>query len=147
MVATATMTFAEYKNIEHPAPYILQLPSESAEFLYYGANHIYDPADPMFDDIELRFKGFHPDFALVEGGVIETLLPRDEIIRQEGERGFLCRLCSLHSVPVANLEPSFDEEVQYLLKTFTGEQLLLFYCVRQIVQYRYMEAKRLTKNT
>lgn len=141
MVATATMTFEEYKNIEHPVPYVLQLQSESAELIYYGANHMYNPADPMFDDIELRFKGFHPDFALVEGGVIGTLLPRDEIIRQEGERGFLCLLCSLHSVPVADLEPSFDEEVRHLFKTFTKEQLLLFYCLRQIVQYHYMEAQ------
>lgn len=142
MATISTMTFEEYKNIEHSVPYVLHLKDKSgAELLYYGARHSYDPSDPMFDEMTARFQVFQPKIAFVEGGVVPTVADRNEMIRQDGERGFLCFLCHLHSVPVGNLEPPFDKELKYLLTLYTQEQLFLFYCVRQILQYRHMQSR------
>jgi len=67
IVTIATMTFEEYKDIEHPAPYIVYLEGRSGVgLLYCGARHSCDPADPMFGDIQARFLACQPQVALIE---------------------------------------------------------------------------------
>jgi hypothetical protein len=149
MATIATMTFEEYKDIEHPAPYVLHLEGKSgAELLYYGSRHSCDPADPMFDDIRARFLALQPNVALVEGTRSDvppppTPLPPDpdDVIRASGEGGYVCFLANAHSVPILGLDPPFGAEVEHLLASFAKEQLFLFYCLEMVVQYRRTESR------
>jgi hypothetical protein len=148
MGTIATMTFEEYKDIEHSAPYVVHLEGKSGVgLLYYGSRHSCDPADPMFGDIQARFLALQPNVALVEGCRPDvppppTLPPDlDDVIRVSGEGGYVRFLANAHSVPVLGLDPPFDAEVGHLLTSFSKEQLFLFYCLEMIVQYRRMESR------
>jgi hypothetical protein len=149
MVTISTMTFEEYRDIEHPAPYVLQLKGSSgAQLLYYGARHCFDPADPMFSDIQARFHEFQPNVVLTEGARADVPPPSrplapdpDDVVRESGECGYVSFLARADNVPVLGLDPAFDAEVKHLLTSFPKEQLLLFYCLEQTVQYRRMESK------
>jgi hypothetical protein len=147
MVTIVTMTFEEYKDIEHPAPYVLHLQGSCVELLYYGSRHSCDPADPMFDDIRSRFLALQPSVALVEGTRSDVPPPPplppdpDDVIRTSGEGGYVGFLANAHSVPVLGLDPPFDAEVEHLLASFSKEQLFLFYCLEMVVQYRRMESR------
>ena len=144
-----TMTFKEYKDIEHPAPYVLHLEGSSdAQLLYYGARHCFDPADPMFGDLQARFREFQPNVVLVEGTRADVPPPPgplppdpDDVIKASGECGYVCFLARVDHVPVLGLDPPFDAEVQHLLASYPKEQLLLFYCLEQTVQYHRTQSK------
>jgi hypothetical protein len=49
-------------------------------------------------------------------------------------------LAGRDEVPVATFEPPFDEEVTYLLKTYTPQQLKVFYALRQVTEERSRHA-------
>jgi hypothetical protein len=149
MVTISTMTFEEYKDIEHPAPYVLHFKgSTGAQLLYYGARHCFDPAEPMFRDLQARFCEFQPSVVLVEGARADVPPPPrplppgpEDVIRESGECGYVCFLAQVAQVPVLGLDPPFDAEVKHLLVSYPKEQLLLFYCLEQTIQYRRMQSK------
>jgi hypothetical protein len=64
------------------------------------------------------------------GGAVQTY----------GEAGLVRFLAGRDQVPVATFEPPFDEEIAYLLKTYTRQQLKVFYVLRQVTEERPRQA-------
>ena len=50
------MTYGEYTKLHHEVPYIFEIDKEDKKLTYFGSRHTHDPSDPMFGQIEERFK-------------------------------------------------------------------------------------------
>jgi hypothetical protein len=109
------MTFKEYRELEHPTPYVFESSKGGLELLYFGAKHIEDPEDPMFDEIKSRFETFaknhSPENSLVviEGGLRPDNAD-EESARRSGEPGFTQYLAREKNYEVASPEPA-DREI------------------------------------
>jgi hypothetical protein len=130
------LTYEEVAKIPHSFPYIIELRAGKGALLYFGSQHSNDPTHPQYMKIQKLWKGFRPSVAFNEGGDTPTVNVAEEAIRRFGEPGLLRFLAARDKVPVRSLEPSRGEEVAALLKTFTQEQLKVFYALRQIPSYR-----------
>lgn len=137
------MTFDEYANVRHGYPYLVELQIGKGALLYFGAQHTYDSKDAQIAQIEKLWKKFRPTVAYHES--TGTLLSRtiDEAVSKSGEPGLVRFLAARDKIPVFSLEPSRADEVAMLLKTYTPEQIKVFYALRPIPQFR----KRKTDET
>jgi hypothetical protein len=134
------LSYKQYGAIEHQNPYILEFKTAPGMLLLYGAEHTVDPKNPQVADIENRWAAFQPTVAYNEGGNPPTFEDFREAVQTYGEAGFVRSLAGRDQVPVATFEPPFDEEVAYLLKTFTPQQLKVFYALRQVTEERSRKA-------
>lgn len=132
---TPIMSFEEYAGVQHDTPYVLHMTEGDLELIYYGARHSFDPADPMFDDMESRFAAMRPTIAFNEGGNPPSLSDRDAAIRNHGDPGFLRYLAKKYGVEARNLDLPDEEASRILTSTYTKPQVLLFYVVRQLGTY------------
>ncbi len=142
------MTFQEYAKKEHDVPYVFELKEGSKSLTYYGAGHSHNPEDPMFVDIEQRFKAPHPQVVIVEGvnQLVEqkerfrsTLrgVTREGVIKKMGESAFALKLAMDSNIEVESPEPQLSEEIQYLIQTgFEKEDIFAFYLYRSANQYQ-----------
>jgi hypothetical protein len=145
------MTFAEYGELEHPTPYVLRWELSDAMLLYFGARHTFDPDDRQAADIAEQWAKLRPTIAFNEGGdppVLETVA---STIARHGEAGLVRYLGALDGVPVHSLEPTYAAQVAALRRSFTSEQIAVYYAIRGLEQYHRQspggsprsEAKRL----
>jgi hypothetical protein len=113
-------------------PYILEFEvPNGGSLIYYGASHVSDPKHPQVNDIEGHWERFQPTIALCEGrsrgffygGLIEPFagLPEPALVHKLARRD---------GVPLASLEPSYEAEVRELLRSFTAEQVALYFFLR-----------------
>jgi hypothetical protein len=130
------MTYEEVAKTPHSFPYIIELRTGKGALLYFGAQHSNDPKHPQNEQIQQLWKSFRPTIAFNEGGDPPTLKAAEEAISKFGETGLVRFLAARDNVPVRSLEPSRGEEVATLLKSYTPEQLKVFYALRQILGYR-----------
>lgn len=114
------LSYKQYGAIEHQNPYVLEFKTGSGRLLFYGAEHTVEPKNPQVGDIENRWAAFQPT-TYGEAGLVRFLAGRDQ-------------------VPVATFEPPFDEEIAYLLRTYTPQQLKVFYVLRQVTEERSRQA-------
>ncbi len=124
-------------NEEHDAawrrnggnPYVLSIePEEGGALLYYGASHESDPDHPQIADIQSRWREFRPTVALYEGrqrrffygALIEPFagLPEPALVHKLARRD---------GVELFSLEPSYEDEVAEHLRSYTPEQVALFF--------------------
>jgi len=126
------LSYQQYGAIEHQNPYVLEFKTASGMLLFYGSEHTVDPKNPQIGDIENRWHAFQPTVAYNEGGNPPTWEDLGESVRSYGEAGLVRFLARRDEVPVATFEPPFEEEVAYLLKTYTPQQLKVFYVLRQV---------------
>ena len=116
------------------------------QLLYLGARHSLDPSDPEFVDFEKAWNDFKPTIAFYEGNTIShpMIASRDEAIKSSGEPGLVMFLAAKDKIGAVSLEPSRQDEVNYLLQKFSAEQVKLFYVLRVIAEnrdrYRHSEA-------
>ncbi len=103
---------------------------------YFGAMHSNDPAAPQFAEIEKRWQAFKPAVAFYEGPNRPLAATSDETIKQAGESGFLRFLAQRDGVPIMSLEPSPKDEINYVLKQFSTEQVALFFTLREVARLR-----------
>lgn len=106
--------------------------------LYLGARHSLDPSDLEFGEFEKAWNDFKPTIAFYEGGSVSrpVAASRDEEIKTSGEPGLIRFLAARDNIVAASLEPSRQDEVNYLLKEFSAEQVKLFYVLRVIAESR-----------
>jgi hypothetical protein len=130
------MTYEEVAKIPHSFPYIIELRAGKGTLLYFGAQHNNDPKHPQNQQIQKLWKSFRPSIAFNEGGDPPTLKVPEEAISRFGEAGLVRFLAARDNVPVRSLEPSRGEEVATLVKSYSPEQLKVFYALRQIPAYR-----------
>src|SRR5713101_9186249 len=134
------LSYKQYGAIEHQNPYILEFKTAPGMLLLYGAEHTVDPKNPQVADIENRWAAFQPTVAYNEGGNPPTFEDFREAVQTYGEAGLVRSLAGRDQVAVATFEPPFDEEVAYLLKTYTPQQLKVFYALRQVTEERSRKA-------
>lgn len=130
------MTYDEYAKLRHSSPYVVELQIGKGALLYFGAQHTNDPKNPQIAQIEKLWKEFRPTAAFNEGGDFAVPNSVEETVSQIGEFGLVRYLAARDKVPVRTLEPSQTDEAAYLLKTYTPEQVKVFYALRQVPQFR-----------
>lgn len=113
-------------------PYILRFDTRDAgSLLYYGASHTRDRKHPQIVDIRARWRDFEPTVALYEGrsrgyfygALIEPFagLPEPALVHKLARRD---------GIPLYTLEPAYSDEVAALLRTFSREQVALYFVLR-----------------
>jgi hypothetical protein len=132
----SVMTFDEYAKVRHGYPYIVELQIGKGALLYFGAQHTFDPKDAQIAQIEKRWKEFRPTVAYNEGGNPSVSKTLDEAVSKSGEPGLVRFLAARDKVPAFSLEPSQVDEAAMLLKTYTSEQVKVYYALRPIPQFR-----------
>lgn len=130
------MTFDEYAKVSHRVPYVVELQIGKGSLLYFGAQHTYDPNHAQIAQIEKLWKEFRPTVAYNEGGNPSLSKTIEEAVSKSGEPGLVRFLAWRDKVPVFSLEPSRADEAAMLLKTYTPEQVKVFYALRPVPQYR-----------
>ena len=128
--APQIMTWSDYGKREDSWPYIVR----RGTLLYYGARHTYKPDDPQIAEIQKLWSEFHPDIAMNEGGNPPVAPTIAEAVTQYGEAGLVRFLARRDDVPVISIDPARSEEVAYLSKKFSREQIKMFYLVRAVGQ-------------
>jgi hypothetical protein len=134
------LSYKQYGAIEHQNPYVLEFKTGSGMLLFYGVEHTVDPKNSQVDDIEKRWAAFRPTVAYNEGGNPPTVEDVGESVQTYGEAGLVRFLAGRDQVPIATFEPPFDEEIAYLLKAYTPQQLKVFYALRQVTEERSRQA-------
>jgi hypothetical protein len=134
--AVRLMTFEEYSTLKHGYPYIVELQLGKGALLYYGSEHVYDPKHAQIAQIEKIWKEFRPTVAYNEGGNPSVSLTIEETVSKSGESGLTRFLAARDKVPAFSLEPKRTDETMMLLKTYTPEQVKVFYALRPVPQFR-----------
>lgn len=136
--ASEMMSFAAYQEVEHEEPYIYEVSvrGRPGAVLYFGARHTYEPEDEQLGQLARRWEDFRPTLALTEGGELELGdLSKAEVVRRYGEAGMIRWLARRDGVPARSLDPERGDEVRALLdEGWSGEQLIVFYTLRNVVQ-------------
>ena len=129
--------YPERGKIQNPV-FMLDLTSpKGGRLLYIGAaRHSRDPNDSEFSEFEKAWNDFKPTAAFFEGPGELGAPSRDEAIKNDGEPGLIRFMAARDKVPAASLEPSRQDEVNYLLTKFSAEQVKLFYVLRIIAEDR-----------
>lgn len=130
------LSYAEYAQIEHRTPYVLEFARRRGALLFFGAAHTYDPGDPQVARIAALWAEFGPTIAFNEGGDPPAEGTIAVAVSQYGESGLLRFLGRRDGVPVASVEPPYPEQVRGLRAAgFADEQILLFFVLRQVPQH------------
>lgn len=110
--------------------------SSKGRLYYFPAGHSSDPADPQFREIEKAWSEVKPTIAFYEGPNRPIAETRDETIKQTGESGFVRFLATRDGIQIGRLEPSPQDEANYILQKFSPEQVKLFYVLRETQRLR-----------
>lgn len=149
-----TMTFEEYEEKEgHNPIYVFEVEKNEKKITYFGVKHSNQPDDPMFGEIEKRFKQADPQIVFVEGmhfskngkqELIEEMKKADAktVINDWGESGFTFKLAADAGIGVESPEPDFTEEVENQLSLgFSKEEIFAYYVYRQANSYQRIPEK------
>ncbi len=130
------VSYADWPSLKDPE-FSLDLANPSGgRLFYYGARHSADAADPQLDEIERAWNAVKPTLAFYEGPNRPAPASREEAIRQTGESGFVRYLAARDGVALASLEPSPQEESEYVSKQYPADQVELFYVLREAARLR-----------
>ena len=129
------MTCEEYAKVHHTYPYIVEIQAGEAALLYFGSQHISDPKHPQNEQIQKLWQVFRPSIAFNEGGNPPVEKSVEEAVSRFEEPGLVRFLASRDHVPVRSLEPGYREEASMLLKSYSCEQIKVYYALRQVLNY------------
>jgi len=135
------MTWSEYgRNASSFRwPYLFRSELGDGELLYFGSRHSYAPEDPQLSRIEELWGRFEPTLAFNEGGHPPVEPSRAEAIRRHGEAGLVRFLAARDNVPVTTLDPSQAQEVAWLERSYSPEQIKMFFVLRAVSQFAVRE--------
>ena len=133
--AARILSYAEYAAIEHPVPYVVEFRGDHNRLLLFGSRHTSDPADPMFDELEQRFRSLKPSFALHEGTPPAIETQRDIAIRRHCEAGLIRHLAADCGIDTASMDIPLPVEAERLRRHVSRGDALVFLVVRQLASY------------
>ena len=119
-----------------PKPETLYLNREPKSLLFYGSRHSNSTKDPMFEDIEVKFHAFKPDYVLIEGGYNESVYTSKKEAVLSGEMAFVSFLTNEARLPNDNIDPPGFFVDSMLQQSHSSEAILTMYVLRQIYQYQ-----------
>lgn len=110
--------------------------TSGARLVYLGAEHASDPAHPQFAEIDRQWAALRPTVAFYEGPDRPIAATRDETIRATGESGYVRFLARRDGIPALRLDPDAADELAFVRARHPGEQVALFYVLREVVRLR-----------
>jgi hypothetical protein len=134
--AEKLIPYAEWDRVKNPIRRQDLVTSSKGRLYYFPAGHSTDPADPQFREIEQAWSQVKPTIAFYEGPNRPIAATRDETIRQAGESGFVRFLATRDGIEIARLEPSPQDEANFIMQKFSPEQVKLFYVLREAQRLR-----------
>jgi len=134
--AEKLIPYAEWDGTKNPIRRQDLITSSKGRLYYFPAGHSSDPADPQFREIEQAWSKVKPTIAFYEGPNRPIAATRDETIKQTGESGFVRFLATRDGIQIARLEPSPQDEANYILQKFSPKQVKLFYVLREASRLR-----------
>ena len=144
------MSWQEYKSYSYSWPYSYRINTSHGGLLYFGVEHSYRPQAYQFSQIETLWKQFRPEIAFNEGNTPPIgRINKKRSIKKYGEVGlivFLSKQDTAHSIHLESLDPKFEEEVAFLRRRYSGEQLKVFYVLRQKSTYDRMSKPAVSLN-
>jgi hypothetical protein len=121
---------------------IVELNNSNKHMVFYGSRHCNDKNDPIFKDIEKWFYKLNPQIVLVEGYYdTKNYIDADNAI-QKGEMAYVSYLAQKNNVKLGSVEPSMEEQYEYLLGKYDSEKVLAMYVLRQLNQYQKQQGNR-----
>lgn len=114
----------------------LHLMADGKEVYWFDVHHSNDPNAPMFQRIENVLTEFCPNLILVEGGAHTFEGDRESAIH-EGESAFATYLAKQKGIPVEDIEPPFEKQIEYLQSKYLSDDILAMYLIRQISSYQW----------
>jgi len=134
--APRVMSWHEYSRRSYTWPYLLNVYTPAGgSLLYFGEKHSNDPSDQQFAEVEYLWKQFKPDVAFNEGGNPPVESTRDVAISMSGGPGLVRFLAARDNISVRSLDPTISEETAILRKTYSAEQIKLFFVLLQMTEY------------
>jgi len=130
------MTWTEYRQVRHVAPYVLDIARGSGRLVYVGSRHTNDATALDIALIESLWSQARPELAFNEGGDPPTESTKAEAVRLYGESGFVRFLAARDGVPVASLEPTKQELAKRLVPEFGAELVKLGFLLLQVKHHR-----------
>lgn len=128
------MSYEEYSKIEHDTPYFYTYKTKNQLLYYFGCNHSHDPNHPQFSLLKEKWNEFIDDtkkiknIVMVEScGISNDKLTLEKSIMKYGEVGAGIFLANESDSLIVFGEPKNDEIIKHLLKTFSKEEILLFF--------------------
>ena len=112
----------------------LHLKNSAKELFWFSGIHNSDPNHRMFKDVLREFKHFSPDCVLVEGGNNIPSSSRDEAILHGGEPRYVAFLAYNDNIPVFDIEPPINSQLEYLSQKYDSDKILAMYIIRQLYQ-------------
>lgn len=115
--------------------------NSNKHMIFYGSRHCNDKEDPIFKDIEKHLYEVNPEIVLVEGNFDKNLYIDKESAIKMGEIAFTSYLAQRNNILLKNVEPSLQEQFNYLLEKYEKEKVLAMYTLRQLYQYQNQQDK------
>ncbi len=121
-------------------PYTIEAKIADRKVEFNGMRHTNNPEDESLTRLETRFEEFLQQtdnpVVFVEGGMRDVAnMSKQEVIKRFGEPGLLTKLALDRGIAVESPEPSFEQEVAELLKTFSAEDIMQYYFSRTLFQW------------
>lgn len=111
-------------------PYVLGMERGPAKLLYIGAHHTSDATDPQLAEIERLWAEFKPTVALCEGRARMFRFASRPATGTLHESELVRILAQKSGVPLYSLEPSYDAEVNGLLRKFEPKLVATYVTLR-----------------
>lgn len=116
---------------KHKRPYIYTVKSKNkGQVIVLGVEHIKDVNNSQFDSIRHYWKIYNPDIALVEGRMGFFFKWFQNPIESYGESGLVKHLANKDDTELYTWEPSREDEINLLIKRYSGKKLAMFYSLR-----------------
>ncbi len=142
-----------FASIESHRVYFVELKNENKELIFFGSPHMYNPADPLFEEVKKKFDEAKPEIVYVEGR--EYINEKKEKVREalgkeslegvklEGEGHYVLKLAVDAGIDFESPEPDFSKEIQYMVdKNFAKMDIFNFYMYRDIDQYQRLHREK-----
>lgn len=134
--AEKLIPYAQWDGAKNPIRRQDLVSSSKGRLYYFPAGHSTDPADPQFREIERAWTKVKPTIAFYEGPNRPIAATGDETIKQAGESGFVRFLATRDGIQFVTLEPSPQDEANFIMQKFSPEQIKLFYVLREASRLR-----------
>jgi hypothetical protein len=117
-------------------PYVIHIENVPGAILFFGSRHTRDPGHPQIAHIRKSWEEFEPTIALCESRLGLYVGGLSAGVRMFGEVGAPYALARRDDIPVFTLEPSWDDEVDAMLRHFDREEVAAFYFLRAFMSER-----------
>ncbi len=112
----------------------LHLTAGDKQLFWFSGIHTNDPGHRMFDDLQVAFYAFEPEYVLVEGNAHRSVFDDPHEAKMHGESAFVAHMAAADAIPLGTTEPPLPEQIAHLSTRFSWQKVMAMYLARQTVQ-------------